>query len=183
MKRLGTAALLAAAVAIPAVAGAQTGGSSAQNPMYAGLDFSLLNIDSIDGLGDQATGIRGRFGYMFTPMFGAEGHLGLGLTEGSDTRDGGNGDVDLGIDYWAAAYGRAQYPVTNEINIYGLLGFSWVSYDISGINTDNEADLSYGFGADYMITNQLGVEADWIMLTDKENAETSAWSIGAKYQF
>jgi opacity protein-like surface antigen len=187
MKKLGLAALLAAASAVPAVAGAQQNTMAEEaNVMYGGAGLTWLGMEGPGSTEDNGVGLQGKIGYTFTPLLGVEGHFGLGLTDGSDTFfDPVNGarDVDLGVDYWAGVYGRAQFPVTQSVNVYGLLGLSYVEVDFSGFDEGSESDLSYGLGANYQLSEQLGAYAEWVSLVNKDNIEVSGLTVGAKFRF
>lgn len=185
MKKLGLAALFAAASAVSAVAGAQQNNMADEaNQMYAGAGLTWLGFEGPGGTEGDGLGLQGKLGYTFTPLLGIEGHLGFGVTEGSDTLfvNGEPRDIDLGVDYWMGIYGRAQFPVTQSINIYGLLGLARVETDFSGFE-DSESDLSYGLGANYQFSDQLGAYVEWVSLVDKENVDVSGLTAGAKFRF
>lgn len=182
MKRLAIALALATIGAAPGLAAAQGAPpSDLSSRAYGGIDFSFLDLDAGSGVDDGATGARLRAGYMFTPIFGVEGHFGIGLTDGSDSLPNGR-DVDLEAEHWYGLYARAQIPAWRQLNIYGLVGFTRVSVDFE-IQDDQETDFSWGVGADYMLNSRWGVQADYMRLVDKSNVEVKALSIGAKYLF
>jgi opacity protein-like surface antigen len=186
MKKLGLAALMAAASALPAVASAQQNTMSNQpNTMYGGVGISWLGIEGPGGADGDGIGLRGKLGYTFSPLLAAEAHLGFGVTDGSDTFmvNGTPTSIDLGVDNWIGIYARGQYPVVQNLNVYGLLGLARVSLDFAPYSEDNETDLSWGLGADYSLGEQLGVHVEWTSLLDKSDADISAFTVGANYRF
>jgi opacity protein-like surface antigen len=88
----------------------------------------------------------------------------------------GDGDYDLASGFippngsydefnaWGL-YLKPMYPVTNEFSIYGLLGFSGVYVDGEpGWDLLNESSFSWGLGASFYFTPNIGVFIDYVEL-------------------
>ena len=78
------------------------------------------------------------------------------------------------------AYLKPNYDITDEINVYGLLGASKTNMNPNG----TETGFSYGAGLDYGVTDNVSVFTDAVNYM-KKSGSASQWglNLGAKYQF
>ena len=49
--------------------------------------------------------------------------------------------------------------------------------------SDDESDFSYGFGADFLVGDNIGINAEYMKLIDTSDVEVEAVSLGAKFYF
>ena len=117
---------------------------------------------------DRQIGLTGRIGYDFMDYLGAElrGTYGIAKDSGSKFKQIGG-------------YLKPNYDVTDDINLYGLLGLSKTNPGV-GSNTG----FSYGAGLDYGLTEKVSVFTDVVNYM-KKSGTSSQWglTLGAAYQF
>jgi len=117
---------------------------------------------------DRQIGFTGKLGYDFMDYLGAElrGTYGIAKDNGSKFKQIG-------------AYLKPNYNVTDEVNLYGLLGASKTN---AGVGSDT--GFSYGAGLDYGISDKVSVFTDVVNYMKKSNT-ASQWglTLGAAYQF
>ena len=127
-----------------------------------------VNLFSSELTQDRQIGLTGRLGYDFMDYLGAELRGTYGISKDSSDKFSQFG-----------AYLKPNYNVTDEINLYGLLGASKTD---TGIASDT--GFSYGAGLDYGISDKVSVFTDVVNYLKK--SKTSAqWglTVGAAYQF
>jgi len=158
----GAAALLASAGAL---AQARDVG------FYAG-----ASIGSADLGPDDDTAIKVFGGYQINKTFSAE----FGYTDLGDVAVIGQ---TAKANAWELV-GLAKFPVGNRVSLYGLLGLAKVDFErtVLGVRTsENDTQLTIGFGGQYDFTPQLGVRGQWQRYdTDQE---IDVFSIGFVYKF
>jgi len=120
---------------------------------------------------DRQLGFTGRLGYDFMDYLGAELRGTYGFAK---VATGYSKFKQIG------AYLKPNYDITDDLNLYGLLGYS--KTNTAGLATNN--GFSYGFGLDYDITNKVSVFTDMVNYMKKKD-EPNAWglTVGAAYQF
>jgi len=122
---------------------------------------------------DRQLGFTARLGYDFMDYLGAElrGTYGFSKTHNN-----------LGFTKFkqVGAYLKPNYDITEDLNLYGLLGAS--KTNTSGLATNT--GFSYGAGLDYDITNKISVFTDMVNYMKKKDVP-NAWglTVGAAYQF
>lgn len=121
---------------------------------------------------DIQVGFTARLGYDFMDYLGAELRGTFGISE----EDVGNDKLSQ-----VGAYLKPNYDLTDDLNLYGLIGASKVDF-ASG--ADSETGLSYGAGLDYGITDNISVFTDVVNYLKKSDSP-SVWglTVGAGYQF
>lgn len=167
MKRLVVPAAVLMAAALASSAQAQ----QYQVPMYpqgyVGGDAMFWDLNPEQGSSADSVGLRLNGGMKFNDYFAAEAHLGSG---------GSDGPVEL--DYLVGAYAKGILPVSQELRVYGLAGFTEVDFD-----TDRESGFSYGAGAEFDVAPNLAVGADYMRYLDKSDYDFDAASVGVRYRF
>lgn len=163
-------------------------------------DASLLD-DSISSAMVQA-------GYKFNDYVAIEGRYWFGGSTDEVVVTGLNGGLasaDLDVDSWGI-YVKPMYPVTEEFNIYALLGYASSSYDVNvyqgvftaTLNNGTDYDgFSWGLGADYEFNENWSVFVDYVSLYDDSNFygtvgtladveiddRLDTWNFGVTYTF
>jgi len=167
MKTITISAVSAALLLAGATAHAQGSPMNYQPSPYLGGDAMFWELDPDEGGSFDSTGLRLRGGVAFNDYFGLEGHLGTG---------GSDGPAEL--DYLAGVYAKGTLPIAPEFRLYGLAGFSEVDFD-----ADDESDFSYGAGAEFDMTHNLAVGADYMRYLDESNYTFDAASVGVTFRF
>jgi len=119
---------------------------------------------------DRQIGLTGRVGYDFMNYLGAELRGTYGVA-----KDNGTKFKQIG------AYLKPNYDITDEFNLYGLLGASKTNFAGAAAS---ETGFSYGAGLDYGISDEVSVFTDVVNYMKKSNTP-SAWglTLGAAYKF
>jgi OOP family OmpA-OmpF porin len=87
-------------------------------------------------------------------------------------------------------YLKPQYPVTESINVYGLLGYGKTTVDYDNhqgrSSTLDETGFSYGVGLEYALGTQLSLWLDYQHLLNDEGkfkTDSNVFSLGVRYDF
>ncbi len=147
----------------------------AQN-WYVGASAGSADPDL--GLLDNDVGVKLFGGYRFNRNFSAEvGYMMIGELEFT----GGDVEID-GLE--ASAVGRL--PINPDWSVFGRAGlFAW-DREVSGVAAqfvdDDGVDFTWGVGAEYALTNQVGLQAAWQRFLDVEG-DIDYLSLGATFSF
>lgn len=181
-------------VEVPMVEEVSTGG------FYAGIAYSLMGSDITTSTYDDSNNLIDVFdlsldmgavmldvGYKFNDYVAVEGRYWIGINSDSDNilHDGQDYDpLDTDSDAWGI-YVKPMYPVTDALDIYGLLGYGSASLnDTSAFGADVDG-ISWGVGASYAFTDNWSIFVDYIAFTDDtltNNAITDALGVdGSSY--
>ena len=125
---------------------------------YAGLGISASQVNSEIYDKETLAAVTGKVGYNFSEYFALEFRGTAGLREGDF----------LGHGYSAGIYIKPQYPINEDLSVYGLLGYaqSKITLDkataiatrVDDYTTQNA--LSFGLGLDYKL------DQDWSLFVD-----------------
>ena len=161
-----------AALSANAVAADKTGKG------YVGVGYSMMTV-SPELLGDydlSALGVRG--GYFFNKYFSVEGRLAFGIGDDSKTYTDGIDFVTLKLelDNSIGVYALGHIPVSDQFELYGLIGFTQVEVTGSasgtlgsGSDSYSDSDLSFGVGAEFNMTPALSLGLEYTSyITDGE---------------
>ncbi len=133
-------------------------------------------------------------GYKFNDYVAVEGRYWIGMDDNSwhNTIHGG---LTAEVDTWGI-YVKPMYPVTDNFDIYALLGYADADYTISGSgytwNQDGFDGFSWGVGADYAFTESISVFVDYVSLYDDTYVNHAGnnvdftidtWNFGVTYTF
>ncbi len=163
----------------PYVGGGYTFGTA--DVIVDGPDFgfeSTKAVDSITFLG----------GYDFNKYVAVEGRYNFGL---DDTFEYGKKYVEtISMDTFSALV-KPQYPVTNDISVYGLIGYSWMSINSDYASTVDIDGITWGLGAEYAVAENVEVFVDYTNLysdsyvveTVNVNEDIYNVTLGVKYNF
>jgi opacity protein-like surface antigen len=111
---------------------------------------------------DQSIGISGSLGYEFNKYFAVEGRISKSFYE-EDYADVTTYSLFL----------KPQYPVTNDMKVYALLGYGLVQVDgessgngaaTPGTNILDESGFQWGLGLSYALSNDLDMFVDYTSL-------------------
>ena len=165
---------------------------SAPSKFYAGLGLAALStygkkLNWFNAkIGQDRTGaIVGILGYQFMPNLAVEGRLSYGAVTG-----------DFSKSLNASIFLKPSYNITNEIALYGLVGFGWVKIDGKNGHADIAKTVSpqIGLGASYKIQDNIDIFADYTWLLHDKKAKSlmpdgstkvshEAFTVGAIYHF
>lgn len=175
MKGLYAGAVLAL-FAAPAVA---------QEGLYWGvLGTGVFYDDDVVDERWEPVGLTAKVGQRFTDRVALEGRVGA---TSDDTQTVLGLDVDVKVDYYAAAFGRFDVT-TGDAKLYGLLGLTHgeLSADIDSLglgDSETETDFSFGAGLDLYATDNLAITAEYIRHFDDDDYTIDAFNLGVTYAY
>jgi len=168
---------------------------------YIGGAFSFANIDAtrtfdngniiITNEADLGNynAIMLQAGYNFNKYIALEGRYWFGLGQ---TFSDYNGDsFDLDIHTWGI-YVKPQYPITDNIKVYGLLGYANSGEDGAAIYNTGLDGLSWGLGGSYEVAENIEVFIDYVDMyndeerygvNNKDDIDINSWNFGVSYKF
>jgi len=161
---------------------------------YVGLGFGQAAIND-DPTGEEisSTTFMLQAGYQYNAYVAFEGRVSFGFNTdynpGNTDNSGGNYDND--ISSWGI-YVKPMYPVTEEFDVYALLGYGGVQLGNLESGDAYESGFQWGVGAQYEVTENILVFADYVKLYDgtgfdyraqDEDVDSDAWTLGVSYRF
>jgi len=141
---------------------------------YVGMGYGYFNQsnDDISAYGGQNLGsieietdnLLFQAGYQFSEYVAVEARYWLGIGDATYTGlDGSSEDMSGDYSSWGI-YVKPMYPVTDQINIYAMLGYASTSLDAdSGAYWDTD-EFSWGVGAEFGVTENIFIFADYVNL-------------------
>jgi len=154
---------------------------------YAGVGAGTFIVDA--GLGsDNVFGYYGVLGADLHEYYGLELRVGnIGDTIGSPGRidfppDGGDfppiaGPADISIPYFIAYLFKAQYPVVENLRIYGVIGATTIKSTLTypgSTASDVSTTFSFGGGLDYRVAPQWLVALDGTVYANSADTDNPA---------
>jgi opacity protein-like surface antigen len=136
---------------------------------YVGAGYSYMNLDA--GTEHDGDAVLLLAGYNFNKYIGVEARY-AGLTDCLE---------NYGI------YVKPMYPI-GDANVYALLGYGETTYD-NGVSDDSESGFQWGLGANYAVTEQIGVFADYTNVYDDNfganavDTTVDSINVGMTYKF
>jgi outer membrane immunogenic protein len=200
------AAIAAAMTAAPAFAQS----ASEDTGLYIQGGWSYYNFEANNtGYSVDTNAITARLGWQFTPMLALEADLSAGIDEGDldfdsteddldfdDNNDGDFTDIinvsgDLGLDFLAAAYGRAVFPISDRLDISGRVGYAYAQVDANAVTPggnlvqiaeDAEDGFTAGVGLTFDLTENLELRADYTWFGfDEVDVNSGTLALGFKF--
>lgn len=141
--------------------------SESTGSFYVGAGYSYMNLDEVTEHDGDAVLLLA--GYNFNQYIGVEARY-AGLTDCLEN---------------AAIYVKPMYPI-GDAKVYALLGYGETSYD-NGVVDNSENGFQWGLGANYAVTENIGVFADYTNLYDDTfagvDSTVDAINVGVTYTF
>jgi len=166
--------------------------ASSENGIYSGVQYANAAYDK-NGVPDlEPTLAVFRIGSMFNEGFGFEGRIGIGLSDDAtrfNDPDLGNADFKIDIENFLGLYLLGRSGIGDAASVYLLLGFtaSVVTASIdtaatTGSVSEDESDLSYGFGLDFNISDSYSLNIEYMSYLDKDDFTVDTISIGIQFE-
>ena len=114
---------------------------------YVGAGYSYINLDA-DIVEHDSDATLLLAGYNFNQYIAVEARY-AGLTDSIDN---------------AAIYAKPMYPIGDAAKVYALLGYGETTYDNGTSSSEN--GFQWGLGANYAVTENIGVFADYTNFYD-----------------
>ncbi|WP_296820749.1 porin family protein [Brevundimonas sp.] len=172
--------ILALTTAAAAVAFTAAPAAAQIDPSWYG-SVGVANVSAEDTDVD-LNAVTGRLGARLNPYFGVEGEASFGLGDESVAPG-----VDAELSHDASAYAVGYYPISNNFEVFGRVGYGTTEIEVSGAGSsvsENEDSLNYGVGAQYFFDGANGVRGDWTRRDFRDDAgEADVWSISYVRRF
>jgi OOP family OmpA-OmpF porin len=147
-------------------------------PIYLGIGLAAAGVSrdcpcaADDRLKDMTYGVVFRAGWDFNQYFGIEARYIRASLE-----------KDFSTTTHYGLYLKPQYPVTNQMNVYGLLGYGHT--EIEGCSYSNGTlkvdGISYGAGIEYDLTSDDDL-GEYDRAFDGQGDQEKGWGIWADFQ-
>jgi len=143
---------------------------------YVGLFYGMMNSEFDDtvlvAVDEYDVGTLGLMaGYKFNSYVAVEARYQMQIADPAWTGDSFAVDAD-DVDGTVAAWGvyvKPMYPVTNELDVYALLGYASTTYTfgtaVNAVDDEIVAEgFAYGVGISYDVTENIAVFVDYVSL-------------------
>jgi len=172
VKMLASASLLALA-----------GSTAVAGDFYAGASYLDGTLELMDSLDADLPTVMIKGGYNHNEHIALELRGGWGVSRDKDI-SGSN--VNIELDDFVGGYVVFKMPTNTKIEPYVLAGYTRAEFEAKsnwGSDSEVETDFSYGFGANYNVSENFAVNAEWVTLIDKGDLEFGGPSVGAVVSF
>ncbi|MFK5938207.1 MAG: porin family protein [Sulfurimonas sp.] len=152
---------------------------------YIGGAYGYVNMEVSDigfSEDDSLNSFMFQAGYKFNPYIAIEGRYWA-----TSEDEWNNSGVDFSADSWGI-YVKPMYPVSNELDIYALLGYGDTDPEVAGQGAPYDTDgFQWGLGASYAFTDNVAVFVDYVNLYDDtnngEDLTIDTVNLGVTYSF
>src|SRR5690554_1133055 len=174
-KNLLIASIATAGIATAGTASAADMYKSGVGALYAGLNYTFINIDGRLADADVGT-LSGKVGVMANEYVGLEARAGFGV---DDDKIAG---VDVKLDNFFGGY--ATFNMVNEspFRPYAVLGFTRVELEV-GNRSDDESDFSYGAGVNFEMAQNLSGNLEYMRYYDDSDVTVDGIGLGVQFNF
>jgi hypothetical protein len=173
------AVVFATGLAAAGTAGAQDMYKSGVGGLYAGLNYTFMNLESGNDDADVGT-LSAKVGVMATPFLGIEARGGFGVDDETV------GLVDYSVDNFFGGYATFNLANESPITPYAVLGFTRVELQADsplGTSTEDESDVSYGLGLNMEFAPNLSGNLEYMRYYEDSDAEIDGLGVGIQLNF
>ena len=131
--------------------------------IYAGIAYSYVGLDTVSDGTEDGSAISLLIGYNYNEYLAFEGRYLTTIGSDMDVEDSifvPNGSYERELSN-IALYIKPQYPVSEDFNIYALLGYGQTTARLTDFD-----GFQWGLGAQYMFTQNIGAFVDYTRLYD-----------------
>ena len=152
---------------------------------YVGGGIGAYELDYGNGT-DFVVGGYGALGADLHEFLAAEVRFGSAgsKTKNDATTNLATSDVKKSVSWFVSYLVKPRIEVTDGLRFYGLVGASTVKSDIqagtAAKREKTDTDLSFGGGAEYQITDNFTVGAEWLRLTSSKDTAALGATSGYK---
>jgi opacity protein-like surface antigen len=160
-----------------------------ESGFYVGIAYGAADVseeyDDGDWMGEyteEYDTIMLQAGYKINKNLAVEGRYWNSFGDGDwkyeyDSKTDSGSPSDMDFTAWGI-YVKPMYPVTEEFDVYVLLGYGNVTLSGSGGDWFDEDGFHWGLGASYEFTDNLSVFVDYVNLYDDDASGQNLDSIG-----
>jgi len=160
---------------------------------YIGLGIDSMELND-DTTGEEITrgGVSFIAGYQYNEYIAIEGRYNLGIS--TDYNEGtwqAVQDYDDDMTAWGI-YLKPMYPITEEFDIYALLGYGGIELTNIAGGDPYESGFQWGLGAQYEVVESWTISLDYVSLYDGtgldyraqlDDIDADIWTLAVSYKF
>ncbi|GGA98801.1 outer membrane beta-barrel protein [Agarivorans gilvus] len=152
--------------------------SIAHSSIYGGISALYTNAEySHSSTSDSVQGhpiiLQGQVGFFFNDYVAVEGRYGTSIK-----RSGGLIAEDL-----FSAFVKGNLPITNQVALYALTGYSSAKLDQQQAGSSSEGGISFGLGAHYAFGKQTAVTIEYVNYFSDDTAKLGGFNLSYQYRF
>ena len=155
----------------------------AKNSTYVDIGYTMLTYTD-SGTDFSPGAVRLIVGNNTSSNFGYEGMLGAGVASSSKTVSPVSYKTTIPTFY--GIYGKAFANLSNEVEVFGRLGWAGFNREITPTRTTSNSGsgFSYGVGAKFSISKTMTISADYMSYYPTKNTVgLSGYTIGTGFSF
>lgn len=175
-KNLLAAAVMTAGLATAGTASAQSMYKSNVGGLYAGVNYTFMNVDYSGTSSADVGTLSGKVGVMATDFLGLEARAGFGV---DDDRVDGN---KVKLDNFFGGYATVNMVNESPVTPYAVLGFTRIEAE-KGSASDDESDFSYGAGLNVKFAQNLSGNIEYMRYYDDSNLTVDGIGLGVQMNF
>ncbi|MET4024828.1 outer membrane immunogenic protein [Marinobacter sp. MBR-99] len=170
------AAVATAGLAMAGTASAQDMYKSGVGSLYAGLNYTFMDVD-FDGFASADVGtLSGKVGVMANEFLGVEARAGFGV---DDDRIAG---AKVKLDNFFGGYATINMANQSPVTPYAVIGFTRIEAEI-GTQSDDDSDFSYGAGVNVKLAQNLSGNLEYMRYYDDSNVTVDGIGLGVQMNF
>lgn len=150
--------------------------------IYVGGGFSYIKHEEKVHKLDFAS-VDGKFGIHGNKFYSAEIRIGFGIK--NDTVNHDKMDKKFELSNYAGVFFIGEYPVTEKISPYGILGATTAKVKLVGDGGSSvyDQDFSYGVGVKYKLNRHIVGAVEYISYISHSDFDLNAVTLSANYVF
>ncbi len=175
-KNVFIATVATAGIAFAGTAAAQDMYKSGMGGLYAGLNYTFMDVD-FDGIASADVGtLSGKVGVMANEFLGIEARAGFGV---DDDRIAG---TKVELDSFFGGYATINMVNESPVTPYAVLGFTRVEASLGSVS-DDDSDLSYGAGLNFKFAQNLSGNVEYMRYYDDSDITIDGIGLGVQVNF
>ena len=175
-KNLLIASVVTAGLAAAGTASAQSMYKSSVGGLYAGLNYTFMDVD-YSGVSSADVGtLSAKVGVMATDYIGLEARAGFGV---DDDRVAGN---KVKLDNFFGGYTTINMVNESPVTPYAVLGFTRIEVE-EGSYSDDASDFSYGAGLNVKFAQNLSGNVEYMRYYDDSDLTVDGIGLGVQMNF
>ncbi len=183
-KNVLIASIATAGFALTGTASAADMYKSGVGALYAGLNYTFMNLD-FDGEDADVGTLSGKVGVMANEYIGFEARAGFGVNDDNiNLAPGINGDVEVNNFFG----GYATFNMVNEspVTPYAVIGFTRTEVEVDtafGSESDDDSDFSYGAGINFEMAQNVSGNLEYMRYYDDDDVTVDGIGLGVQFNF
>lgn len=170
------ATVATAGLAFAGSATAQDMYKSGMGGLYAGVNYTFMDVDYRGAASADVGTLSGKVGVMATDFLGVEARAGFGV---DDDRVLGQ---KVKLDNFFGGYATINMANQSPVTPYAVLGFTRIEAEF-GSRSDDELDFSYGVGLNVELAQNLSGNLEYMRYYDDSDITVDGIGLGLQMNF